>query len=73
MKKVENIGDRLEEYLYFHQISKKEWLKILNVIETYSGIKSVKEFAEENKISVQAAYRKEVFDFKGIKLIFKQK
>lgn len=69
MKKVENIGDRLEEYLYSHQISKKEWFKILNVVETYSGIMSVKEFADENNISVQAAYKKDVFNFKGIKLI----
>jgi len=71
MKKVDNIGDRLEEYIYSHQITQKEWLQILNCVETYSGIKSIKEFAKDENISVQAVYKKKTFDFKGIKLIFR--
>jgi hypothetical protein len=56
MKKPINIGDRLEAYIYKNDISSAEWLKILNLAETYGGVKSVKKYAADNKISKQGVY-----------------
>ncbi len=57
MKKPINIGDRLEKYIYSSTITNDEWLKLLNLIETYGGFKSVKQYSIDNKISVQGVYK----------------
>ena len=57
MKKPINIGDRLEKYIYENDISNSEWLKILNLAETYGGVKSVKQYSIDNNISVQGVYK----------------
>ena len=57
MEKTINIGDRLEKYIYNNDVSDAEWLKILNLLETYGGFKSVKQYSINNKISVQGVYK----------------
>ena len=57
MKKPINIGDRLEKYIYDNNVSDAEWFKLLNLIETYGGFKSVKQYSIDNKISVQGVYK----------------
>lgn len=57
MKKPVNIGDRLEKYIYSNFITDNEWLKILNLLETYGGFKSVKQYSIDNNISVQGVYK----------------
>jgi hypothetical protein len=56
MKKPTNIGDRLETYIYKHDVSEDEWLKILNLLEIYGGFKSVKKYAADNNMSKQGVY-----------------
>jgi hypothetical protein len=56
MKKIVNIGDRLEKYLYSTTITEGEVLKILNVLETYGGVKSVKQYSIDNNISKTGVY-----------------
>jgi hypothetical protein len=57
MKKPVNIGDRLEKYIYSNDVSDCEWLKLLNLIETYGGFKSVKQYSTDNNISPQGVYK----------------
>lgn len=57
MKEPINIGDRLEKYIYEYGVSTDEWLKILNLAETYGGVKSVKQYSKDNNISVQGVYK----------------
>ena len=57
MKNPTNIGDRLEEYIYSNTITDDEWLKILNLAETYGGVKSVRQYSMDNNISVQGVYK----------------
>ena len=57
MEEPINIGDRLEEYIYSNNITENEWLKILNLAETYGGVKSVKQYSINNNISVQGVYK----------------
>jgi hypothetical protein len=56
MKKTVNIGHRLEKYMYSNTITEGEVLKILNVLETYGGVKSIKKYAADNKMSKQGVY-----------------
>ena len=70
MKTPVNIGDRLEKYIYDNDISPAEWVKVLNLAETYGGIKSVKQYSIDNKISVQGVYKnREVHSFIGSKFV----
>ena len=70
MKKPVNIGDRLEKYIYENNVSNDEWLKILNLAETYGGIKSVKQYSKDNAISVQGVYKnRSVYSFAGVKIV----
>lgn len=70
MKNIMNIGDRLEKYVYTNNISNDEWLKILNVIETYSGIKSIKKYSKDNDISPQGVYKhRKVYSFLNVKFV----
>ena len=74
MKKPVNIGDRLEKYIYLNNITNDEWLKLLNLIETYGGVKSVKQYSIDNNISVQGVYKnREVHTFIGGKFVIDDK
>jgi hypothetical protein len=70
MKNIVNIGDRLEKYIYENDVSNDEWLKILNLAETYGGFKSVKQYSIDNKISVQGVYKhREIHSFINSKFV----
>ena len=70
MKDLINIGERLEKYLYKNNVSDDEWLKVLNVVEDYSGIKSIKDYAKENNISVQTVYKnRKIYTFLNTKFV----
>jgi hypothetical protein len=70
MKKPVNIGDRLESYIYSNTITEGEWLKILNLVETYGGFKSVKQYSTDNNISPQGVYKnRQVHTFVNSKFV----
>lgn len=65
-----NIGDRLEKYIYEKGVSSDDWLKILNLAETYGGVKSVKQYSKDNNISVQGVYKhRQVHSFINSKFV----
>lgn len=71
MKNVDykpTFSERFEKYLYEKGISNDEMFKTLNILLQYSGVKTIRQFAEENNISVQSVYQ-----YKPIKTILDKK
>lgn len=70
MKKTMDITDALDKYIFEKGISSEQAFKILNIIEGYGLVTTVKKFAKENNKSPQAVYRyNDVREWMGIKIV----
>ena len=66
-----SISQRFEKYLYEKGIENEELFKILNTIFIYGGLKTVRQYAEDNNVSVQSVYQyKPIKTLLGRKVIF---
>lgn len=71
MKTPENtmtFSDRFEKYIYEKGLSNEEMFKCLNILFEYSGVKTIRDYAEENNISVQSVYQ-----YKPVKQLLNRK
>lgn len=64
-------SERFEKYLFEKGISNDEMFKTLNILLDYSGAKTIREYAEENNVSVQSVYQNKVVkSLLGKKVVF---
>lgn len=64
-------SERFEKHLFEKGISNDEMFKVLNIILQYSGVKTIRQFAEENNRSVQSVYQyKPIKTILGRKVVF---
>lgn len=61
-------SEKFEKYLFETGISNDEMFKVLNILFDYSGVKTIRQYAEENNISVQSVYQ-----YKPIKTLLNRK
>jgi len=59
-KNTASISDRFGKYLHEKGIPNEELFKCLNHLLDYSGCKPIRQFAEENNISVQSVYQNHI-------------
>lgn len=61
-------SERFEKHLFENGISNDEMFKVLNILLQYSGVKTIRQFAEENNMSVQNVYQ-----YKNVKTLLNRK
>ena len=64
----ESFSNRFAKHLHEKGISNEEMFKCLNHLFDYSGVKTIRQYAEENNISVQAVYQ-----YKPVKTLLNRK
>ena len=61
----------MKKYIFEKGISNDEMFKTLNVLLDYSGVKPIRQFAEEHNMSVQNVYQNKVVKtLLGKKVVF---
>ena len=51
----------IEESAFSGKFSDTFWVELFKLTEAYSGIKSVKRYADDNKITPQAVYKSKIY------------
>jgi hypothetical protein len=64
-------SERLEKHIFEKGLTCDEMFNSLNVLLDYSGIKTVKQYAQDNNVSVQSVYQKKIIKtILGKKVVF---
>lgn len=67
-------SENLEKHIFENGLNDDEMFKSLNVLLEYSGAKTIKQYAKDKGVSVQAVYKsKDVKTILGKKIVFDNK